>query len=171
MKHANPQLVRSDGPAILEIIADDPFFADVQAIRDSVARRAYELFQSDGHVQGHDLEHWLRAESQLLNPVPVELKETDQELIIHADVPGLREKDLTLRVEPHRLFVSGTREGCEEHKHGKTIHSELHSSQIFRTFNLPVEIEPHSVHARLRHGVLEVTMAKRAKGSRETKAA
>lgn len=171
MKHTNPQLVRSDGPTILEIIADDPVLADIQTIHDSVARRAYELFQSNGHVQGHDLEHWLRAESQLLNPVPVEVKETDQELIVHADVPGLREKDLTLRVDPHRLFVSGTRQDCEEHKHGKTIHCELHSSQIFRTFNLPVEIDPHHVHARLRHGVLEVTMAKRSKGVGETQAA
>lgn len=171
MKHANPQLVRTGGPAIFEIIADDPFFADVQTVHDSVARRAYDLFQSDGYMQGHDLDHWLRAESQLLNPVPVEVKETDHGLIIHADVPGLREKDLTLRVEPHRLFVSGTRQGCEEHKHGKTIHSEFHSNQIFRTFNLPVEIDPHSVHARLRHGVLEVTMTKRAKSISATQAA
>lgn len=171
MKHTKAQLVRQYGPAIFEVVGDDPFLTEVQTIHDSVARRAYDLFQADGCVQGHDFDHWLRAESQLLNPVPVEVKETEQELIIHAEVPGLRDKDLTLRVEPRRLFVSGKRQACEEHKHGKTTYSEFHADEIFRTLNLPVEIDPSSVHARLNHGILEVTMAKRANSATESKAA
>jgi len=171
VKHTKAQLVPSHGPAILEVGTDDPFLADVQAIHNSLARRAYDLFIEDGYSDGHDLDHWLRAESQLLNPVAVELKETNRELIMHADVPGLRERDLTLRVEPRRLYLTGKRQICEQHEQGKTLYSEFHSNEIFRTLDLPVEIDPHSVHAHLNQGVLEVTMAKRTEAGIEPKAA
>lgn len=171
MKHTKAQLVRSQGPAIFEVGVDDPFLADVQTIHSSVARRAYDLFRGDGFADGHDLDHWLRAESQMLNPVAVELKETNRELIIHADVPGFREKDLTLRVEPRRLYLTGKRQACEQHEHGKTLYSEFHSNEIFRNLDLPVEIDPDSVHAHLNQGVLDVTLAKKAKAGSEPKAA
>lgn len=32
---------------------------------DAIANRAYQLFLADGAAHGHDLEHWLRAESEL----------------------------------------------------------------------------------------------------------
>ena len=35
-------------------------------IRDLIARRAYEIYESRGRQDGHDLENWLRAESELL---------------------------------------------------------------------------------------------------------
>jgi hypothetical protein len=32
---------------------------------DEVARKAYEIYEKEGHPQGRDVQHWLRAESQL----------------------------------------------------------------------------------------------------------
>ncbi|HKV78103.1 MAG TPA: Hsp20 family protein [Candidatus Sulfotelmatobacter sp.] len=171
MKHARAELVRAHGPAIFEVGAGDPFLAEVQSIHSSVARRAYHLFTGDGYAHGHDLDHWLRAESQLLNSVAVELKETERELIVHADVPGLQERDLTLKVEPRRLYITGKRQSCGQHAHDKTIYSEFHSDEIFRALDFPVEIDPDSVHAHLNQGVLEVTMAKRTEAGRAPKAA
>src|SRR5208337_3800595 len=43
------------------------FLLDFAAeIKDVIARRAYELFEARGFAHGHDHEHWLRAESEIL---------------------------------------------------------------------------------------------------------
>ena len=39
--------------------------ADVSNVTDSIARRAFELFQERGAVHGHDLDDWLAAERQM----------------------------------------------------------------------------------------------------------
>jgi hypothetical protein len=39
--------------------------ADVSHVTDSIARRAFELFQERGAVHGHDLDDWLAAERQI----------------------------------------------------------------------------------------------------------
>ena len=36
------------------------------ASHEEIAVRAYELFEHDGRTHGHDLEHWLQAERQLV---------------------------------------------------------------------------------------------------------
>lgn len=36
------------------------------ASHEAIAARAYELFERDGHSHGHDLDHWLEAERQLV---------------------------------------------------------------------------------------------------------
>jgi len=38
----------------------------VSPSRDQIAVRAYELFVVEGGVHGHDVDHWLRAERELL---------------------------------------------------------------------------------------------------------
>ena len=39
---------------------------------DRIARRAFEIFEQRGGSPGHDVEDWLRAESELLQPVPLQ---------------------------------------------------------------------------------------------------
>lgn len=34
-----------------------------------IAKRAFSIFEHNGHIHGHDLEDWLEAESGLLSPV------------------------------------------------------------------------------------------------------
>ncbi|PYX60103.1 MAG: hypothetical protein DMG76_03665 [Acidobacteria bacterium] len=46
-----------------------------------------------------------------------------------AEVPGFAEKDLEVRVEPHRLLITGKRERVSGQKEGKTVYSERHSAR------------------------------------------
>lgn len=93
----------SKHPAVLKLMDGDPFAQRMTGIYDTLARRAYELFEGRGCQDGHDLEDWFRAESELLNPMPVEISEAEDQLIVRAEVPGFRDKDIEMRVEPHRL--------------------------------------------------------------------
>ena len=42
---------------------------DNQALLEGIRLRAYELYELRGRENGHDLEDWLRAESELLGPL------------------------------------------------------------------------------------------------------
>jgi HSP20 family protein len=128
---------------------------------DKVAKRAFSIFESNGRSSGHDLDDWLKAESEFLCSVPVELTETDAEFTVRAEVPGFTEKELEIVAEPGRLFITGKSEKkAEEKKKKETIYSEISEKEIFRSFLLPAEIDPEKVNAVLKNGVLEITMPK-----------
>jgi len=63
-----------------------------------VMRRAYDIFERDGHPFGRDLEHWLRAEQELLWKPPIEIHETDGKLIMEAAISGVEPDDLNIEV-------------------------------------------------------------------------
>jgi len=127
---------------------------------DNIAQRAFSLFKDEGWMHGHDLDHWLKAESEFLTPVSVELSETETELAVRAEVPGFSEQNLEIGVEPGRLFIKGKVEKKSEEKKKKTIYSEISSNEIFRSISLPSDIDPEKVTAVLKNGVLDITMAK-----------
>jgi HSP20 family protein len=143
-------------------------------MQNRIARRAHELFASSGFPPGHDMEDWPFAESQLIDKMPVELSETDKELTVTAGLPGFTEKDVEIKVEPRRLFITGKREEKSENKQkGQTVYSER-SNEVFRTIALPVEVDPDKVKATLSKGELEITMPKKEIGKKvliEAKAA
>ena len=116
--------------------------------------------ENRGRQEGHDLEDWFRAESELLGPMPVEISDANDELIVRADLPGFREKDIEVRVEPHRLIISGKREQVHEQQKRKTIYSDRKSDEVFRMVGLSEEIDPNKVKATLQDGTLEVELPK-----------
>lgn len=148
-------------PLISTLIKDDPFLAHMAELQESIARRAFDLFTWSGFTEGHDLDDWLKAESELLQPVPLAVTETDDEVTIRAEVPGFTEKDVQVKVDAHRVFIAGKREESAEKKKGKTIYAERRSNEICREFDLPTEIDPEKVTAELKDGVLEISLAKR----------
>lgn len=67
-------------------------FDRIDGVHDSIARRAFEIFEGKSRWFGHDLDDWFRAESELLHPMHLELKESDTSLSIRAEVPGFSTK-------------------------------------------------------------------------------
>src|SRR2546425_8973590 len=51
-------------PEIFKLFAGDPLFERVQEIKELIARRTYELSEARGFTHGHELEDWLRAQSE-----------------------------------------------------------------------------------------------------------
>ncbi len=158
MKNETPtQLDRA--LTIHDLFAGDPFFEIAQEINDLIARRAYELFESSGFTHGHALEDWLRAKSEILLNVPVDVTETETELTVRADVPGFGER-LDVRVAPRSLCITGKRQESSDQKEGKTVYSERRATQIFRVLDLPSQIDPDRVNATVSGGLLEIKLLK-----------
>jgi HSP20 family protein len=135
-------------------------FEQIDRIYDSIARRAFEIFSSQGTGFGHDLENWLKAESELLHPVHVQMTEHDGTVNVSAEVPGFEAKDLEIKLEPSRVTVSGKRETKEERKKGKTIYQEQCANEILRIVDLPAEVDASKAEAKLKNGILEMRMPK-----------
>ena len=142
----------------------------INRIYDAISRRAFELFERDGGVNGNDVRHWLEAEEEFLHPMHVRLEESEGEFVVNAEVPGFTANDLEVNVEPRRLIISGKRESKKESKEGTTLYSEECSNEIFRTIDLPSEVSATKVTATLKDGVLNVQIPK-AEGKKSIPAA
>jgi HSP20 family protein len=146
-----------------------PRFVEPQAIynrlnelNDAIARRAFELFEGDGRIFGRDLDHWLRAEAELLHPAHVRIRESGDAITVDAEVPGFSANELQLSLEPRRLTISGKKQSSSEEKRGNVLYSERCSNELLRSIELPVEVNASRATATLNNGILELTAPKLA---------
>ena len=149
-----------------KLLPGSNLFDRIQDLSNSIARRAFEIFEDRGRALGRDLEDWLRAESEFLHPVHLDIAESDDAVMVRAEVPGFSAQELEVGVEPHRLTISGKRETSEEHSSKKRIYREQCSNQIYRAIDLPAEVDTSKVTATLKNGVLELSMPKAAKAQK-----
>jgi len=159
-------------PAKLVPIATSPvsakdLFREMLEISDRIAKRAYELFANRGFTNGRDLEDWLTAQRELLKPVILDVKDTKQEFIIRAEVPGFEAKDLQIELDGTRLIIKGKQESTREEKENKgtTIFTEQTAKQIYRLIDLPSPVLAEKAVADLKNGVLELKLPKAAQST------
>ncbi|MBZ5698387.1 MAG: Hsp20/alpha crystallin family protein [Acidobacteriia bacterium] len=133
-----------------------------QQVYDSIARRAFDIFDANGRWFGNELGDWLIAESEMLHPVHLEMAESDDNLTVRAEVPGFSTKEVEINVEPRRLTITGKHEAKEEGKKGKTIYSERCAKEVLRSIDLPAEVDSSKVTAILKDGILSIELPKAA---------
>lgn len=91
---------------------------------------------------------------------PMDLAETEDELILTADLPGVREEDVAIEIKDGTLTVSGERKDAREES-GRGYHRvERSFGRFSRTLTLPRGVDAESVAARFDDGVLEVHIPK-----------
>jgi HSP20 family molecular chaperone IbpA len=151
-------------PAIFTLEQGDAFSRKLQKISEAIAHRAYELFERDGSRLGHDLQNWYRAEAQFLQPVQVEIRETDDSLTVRADIPGFTAQQVALGVGSHRLVISGKNRIFDHRSR------DVRPAEICRSLDLRAEIEPSQATATFIDGKLEVTLPKAAAGGQRPSA-
>jgi HSP20 family protein len=135
----------------------------IDRLNNAISSRAYELFERDGRVDGHDLRHWLEAETEFLHPAHINLEESNEEFVVRAEVPGFTSNDLEVNVEPRRVTITGKRESKLENQKNyevEALYIEECSDEIFRTIDLPSEVNPTNVSATLQDGILEIQIPK-----------
>jgi len=144
-----------------------PVFVEPQALYnrmnelyDAIARRAFELFEDDGRTFGRDLDHWFRAEAELLHPAHVQVREADDGIVVDAEVPGFNANELKLSLEPRRLTISGEKQSDYEQKRENVLYSERCSKELLRSIELPVEVNTSRATAILKNGILQLTAPK-----------
>jgi len=159
---------RSSPESSIEISADvnlvsvHELFEHTQDVFNLIARRAFEIFESRGHVHGNAREDWFLAESELLTPVKFHLSESGERLTARAEVPGFHRQEIKVSLEPRRLSISGKTKPLENQKSGKHPHSHRHAQLMFRVIDLPCEVDLSKAKASFNDGRLEVVMPRAA---------
>ena len=91
-----------------------------------------------------------------------EVKETIDAFVVKADLPGVSEADLDINVHNSVLTVTGARQS-EERKDGESFTLyERQFGSFSRSFSLPELADGEKIAAKLEHGVLTLTIGKKA---------
>jgi HSP20 family protein len=90
----------------------------------------------------------------------VEVYETDQEVVVRAELPGVDPKDVNVTVQDNTVTIEAeTRE--EQEERGRTyLRRELRYGRFVRSLALPAEVRSDAAKASYRNGVLEVRVPK-----------
>jgi HSP20 family protein len=97
-----------------------------------------------------------RTQERYITP-PVDIYEMPESLVVTADVPGVGQEDLEVRVDNNVLTIQGRA------KHAVTDEStyrEYELVNVFRQFELTDTVDQSKISADLKHGVLTVVLPK-----------
>lgn len=116
----------------------DPY-ADLAEMRDRFDR----FF---GQTEGGD---WIPA---------IDLVRHDGDVVVRADVPGMKPEEIRIDVEDGVLTLSGSHEESKEETDEHYVRRERRSGSFSRSMALPQGVDPKAITAVAKDGVLEVTI-------------
>jgi HSP20 family protein len=123
----------------------DTLQGDVNRLFDSFFGRR------DGAAAANGSRRWIPA---------MDLVETEDQLVLRADLPGVDRDDVDIEVKDGVLTVSGERRAEHEEKREGFHRVERSFGRFSRSLELPQGVEAESVRANFERGVLEVRMPK-----------
>lgn len=91
---------------------------------------------------------------------PVDIRETDNELMLHVEIPGMRKEDVNITLENNVLTIGGERKFEKDTKKENYHRLERAYGKFSRSFSLPANVRTDSVDASFSDGVLTVTLPK-----------
>jgi HSP20 family protein len=125
------------------LVDADPFFARFFA--------GAPLAQVSTLADDNRVAHWQPS---------VDIRETPEHFVIHADLPGVEKKDIAVTVDGGVLTIKGERKTVAEDKKEGYHRIERFSGSFLRSFTLPERIDTTKVIAGYSDGVLEVKLPK-----------
>jgi HSP20 family protein len=134
------------------IIHKDPSF-ELTSLRD----RVNQLFnQAFGFEMG--------VEQPIASPnflPPVDISEDDHNIILKAEIPGMKAEDLNISLENNVLTISGERKFKNEETKENFHRIERRYGKFARSFTLPAGVDAAKVNANFEDGLLNITLPKR----------
>jgi HSP20 family protein len=97
-------------------------------------------------------------DSQRITTPPVDILETEQEIWVFADMPGVRGEDVDVRFENGELTVHGRRSPAHADK--PQARWEYAPASYFRSFRVTEKIAVDKIEAEVKHGVLTLKLPK-----------
>ncbi|AKM82553.1 TPA: helix-turn-helix domain-containing protein [Candidatus Berkelbacteria bacterium] len=105
-------------------------------------------------------ENWPQVKSPQLPTMNVYEKDTN--VVVAADVPGIKEEDLSIEVGEDTLTISGERKTEEEVNEEDFYRKEVSTGSFSRTVQLPAIVDKEKAEAEIKDGQLIVTLPKKA---------
>jgi HSP20 family protein len=135
----------------MAIIKWDPF-RDIMTLRDRMNRLFEDMSAYRGEEKDLAASAWAPA---------VDIYETENEVVLTAEVPGVDEKDIEIKVEDNTLTLRGERKFEKETKEENFHRIERAYGSFFRSFTLPTYVDHDKIEAEHENGVLKIRMPKK----------
>jgi HSP20 family protein len=97
------------------------------------------------------------------------VSETDKEIKVSAELPGMDEKDIDVSLTRDSLTIKGEKKQETEDKGEDYYRMERSYGSFTRSIPLPIEVDTDKVQATFKKGVLEITLPKTARAIQETR--
>ena len=91
----------------------------------------------------------------------VDVSETENEIFVEAELPGMKREDVNVSLENNILTIKGERKKEEKKKEGKYHSTERYYGSFYRALDLPTYVDEKNIQAKFKDGVLEVIMPKK----------
>jgi len=135
----------------MSIVRWDPF-RNVSALQDRINRLFEDAFPAEKETDRE-------IRQSAWKPV-VDIYETDNGLIITAELPGVRKEDLSVEIKDNLLTLKGVRYMDEELKDHHCLRRERQFGSFMRAFTLESSVNPDQIKAKYKAGVLRVEVPK-----------
>jgi HSP20 family protein len=93
----------------------------------------------------------------------VDVSETEKEIIVNAEIPGVEAKDIDVNLDGNVLTIKGERKREHEEKEENFHRIERSYGSFYRALRLPTEVDGERIKATYKKGVLRITMPKSKK--------
>lgn len=112
---------------------------------------------------------WGGLGANLETRVPkVDVIDRDDEIIVRAEVPGLKKEDLDVSITDSTVIIKGETKHEEKEKKGDYYRHEITQGSFARSVKLPHEVGADGSKAKFKDGVLELTLPKVESARRRT---
>lgn len=110
-------------------------------------------------TEGRDLQ--TRGEAEVALRPPVDIFETEGEITLVADMPGVSRERLEVRIDGNTLSIEG-QAAIEMPERMEALYADVGTTRLRRSFTLSNEIQREQIAAEMRDGVLTLHLPKRA---------
>jgi HSP20 family protein len=95
----------------------------------------------------------------------IDISETDKEYHLEAELPGLTQKDIEVKVDGGILNIKGNKEESHEEKEKNYYLRERYYGAFQRSVALPSNVMADNIEAKFENGILNITIPKQNKGT------
>ena len=107
------------------------------------------LVRRSGGQQRAEITEWAPA---------IDVVTEDGDLVIRAELPGVKREDVDITLQNNVLTVSGERKAEQEEERGGYYVRERRYGSFSRSLTVPEGVDESKIHARYENGILEVTV-------------
>ena len=124
---------------------------EVDSFRNEVDRLFDDFFTGSPFGRSLEKADWSPA---------MDVSEIENEIIVHAEIPGVDAKDIDVTIDGKQLTIKGERKQEYEDKDNNYHHIERRYGTFSRSFELPSHVDGNNIDAVYKDGVLTLKLPK-----------